>query len=148
MQPNPKEWLEQNPGSTLNDYYKIYNVFKSGTSSDLEVSSNHDGGNKSLKWYLLAGGLLLLMILTNPSYIDHVNVAESEIRTSVQKEAGNWGVLNFLRDRGAQFLSKNFIDASERKNYLIGSIHEVYLNGEHIGSTIGVFGNVYFKPKR
>lgn len=140
----PKEWLSQNPGKTLNDYYKL-NGGAINSSNEQRVKFSEGRKDRRIsKWYFVGGALLVVLILTNPSTIDHERIAKQEVSKFVENEAGNWGLLNGVKRIGATWLSNNVVSTSERVNFILGSKESVFIGSEYKGFTIGLLGNVWF----
>ncbi len=84
-----------------------------------------------------------VMIFTNPTADDHIRESNRVVQEQIQSDAGNWGALNGLRNLGARWASNQLIDANQRSNYLLFSTHQLYFNGQPVGRSWGVFGNVW-----
>ena len=140
----PKEWLSQNPGKTLNDYYKLFGGALNSSNEPRVNVSNYREDTRISKWYFVGGALLVVLILTNPSTIEHERTARHEVSKFIENEAGNWGLLNGVKRIGATWLSQNVVSTSERINFILGSKERVYIGSEYKGFTIGLLGNVWF----
>jgi hypothetical protein len=145
-QKSPKEWLKENPTKTLNDYFKEVGTSAATNTSHKSSSSVPGRSTSSIQtWHILVPLCLLILVFTNPSTEDHRLVVQQEVSEALQKEAGNWGVFNGVRNMGSKWLSNNLVDTGNRTNLLIASTHVVYVNGERAGITLGALGNVWVK---
>jgi len=145
-QKSPKEWLKENPSKTLNDYFKEVGASAGTTTShksSRSVTERHSSGIQA--WQILVPLCLLMMVFTNPSAEDHRLVVQQEASDALQKEAGNWGVFNGVRNMGSKWLSNNLVDIGNRTNLLLFSTQVVYVNGDRAGMTFGALGNVWVK---
>lgn len=145
-QKSPKEWLKENPNKTLNDYFKEVGASADTTTSHKSSSSiteRHSSGIQA--WQIIVPLCLLIMVFTNPSAEDHRFVVQQEASDALQKEAGNWGAFNGVRNMGSKWLSNNLVDIGNRTNLLLFSTQVVYVNGDRAGMTFGALGNVWVK---
>ena len=90
--------------------------------------------------YIISVILLIVLIATNPSESQHYNYAVNEMSSKLKQEAGNWGVLEGLKNIGSNYLSKVTITVDHRRNFLLFSIQDVNVAGEKVGSSIGCIG--------
>ena len=145
-QKSPKEWLKENPSKTLNDYFKEVGTSAATNTSHKSSSSVPERRSSGIQaWQIIVPLCLLIMVFTNPSAEDHRLVVQQEASDALQKEVGNWGVFNGVRNMGSKWLSNNLVDIGNRTNLLIASTHVVYVNGERAGITLGALGNVWVK---
>ena len=145
-QKSPKEWLKKNPSKTLNDYFKEVGTSSKTTTLDRSSSSvpeRHSSGIQA--WQIIVPLCLLIMVFTNPTAEDHRLVVQEEASNALQKEAGNWGVFNGVRNMGSKWLSNNIVDIGNRTNLLLFSTQVIYVNGNRAGTTFGALGNVWVK---
>ena len=83
------------------------------------------------------------MLATNPTESQHYNNAVNEVSTELKTEAGNWGILEGVKNMGSNFLTKAVITVDYRRNFLLFSIQDVNVAGEKEGVSVGAFGFVY-----
>lgn len=146
---NLENWKKANPGKSLNDYYAYArkNGVKgeSGSSMSNRPTANSKPqnsmtNNSSLMKNIISVVILLVMLATNPTESQHYNNAVTEVSTQINKEVGNWGVLEGVKNMGSNFLTKAVITVDYRRNFLLFSIQDVNLAGEKIGVSVGFVG--------
>jgi len=146
---NLEEWKKANPGRSLNEYYAY--ARKNGITVESKprnvprsTAHNQTNGpvqeNKNWMKYIISVILLIVLIATNPSESQHYNYAVNEMSSKLKQEAGNWGVLEGLKNIGSNYLSKVTITVDHRRNFLLFSIQDVNVAGEKVGSSIGCIG--------
>ena len=94
----------------------------------------------SLMKNIISVVILLVMLATNPTESQHYNNAVTEVSTQINKEVGNWGVLEGIKNMGSNFLTKAVITVDHRRNFLFFSIQDVNLAGEKNGVSVGFIG--------
>ena len=145
-QKSPKEWLKENPTKTLNDYFKEVGTSAATNTSHKSSSSVPGRSTSSIQtWHILVPLCLLILVFTNTSAEDHRLVVQQEASDALQKEAGNWGVFNGVRNMGSKWLSNNLVDIGNRTNLILFSTQVIYVNGNRAGTTFGALGNVWVK---
>ena len=143
---NLKDWKKTNPGKSLNDYY-TYRKSVCCDPPESTISAHNAINNSSPGWikYAALAVVLIGLIATNPNETQHYDHALNEASTQLKKEAGNWGILEGIKNIGSNFLTKATVTVDNRRNFLLFSIQDVNLAGEKVGTSVGVIGlNVIF----
>ncbi len=147
-----EDWKKANPGKSINEYYAYTrkNGIKgeSGSSMSNRPTANSKPqnsvtNNSSLMKNIISVVILLVMLATNPTESQHYNNAVTEVSTQINKEVGNWGILEGVKNMGSNFLTKVVISVDYRRNFLLFSIQDVKVAGEKKGISLGAFGFVY-----
>lgn len=149
---NLEDWKKANPGKTLNEYYtyarkngikiKRSSKMSNGPTANSKPQNSITNNYSSIK-NIIYVVLLIIMVATNPTESQHYNNAVNEVSTELKKEAGNWGILEGVKNMGSNFLSKAVITVDYRRNFFLFSIQDVNIAGEKKGISIGVLGLNY-----
>ena len=158
--PSPSEWCNQNPGKTLNDYYKIFGSNLNHSEVQVNVKYNSiklttepEGyGNKrsSAKVYLLIFAIIILIaFISNPDIDKHkssLKIRLSGIVESIASESDNLlvvGLGKMVGDAAIEELLKNVsVD-----NYLVFSVTRLNWATESKIVGYGIFGNVFISKE-
>lgn len=149
---NLEDWKKANPGKSLNEYYAyvrnngITEVSGSRKSSrptpNIQTQNAADNNQNWIK-HIIFGLLLPVLIATNPNESQHYDNAVNVMSSQLKKEAGDWGVLEGLKNMGSAYLTKVTITVDHRRNFLLFSIQDVNLAGIKVGVSIGFVGLNY-----
>jgi hypothetical protein len=155
--PNLREWSKNNPGMTINDYFKIYGTDTNSLNSDrysfdYEVSRIKNELNKekskNASWlYMLIPLFLLIAFLSNPKIEDHREALKIKLSGIVDEilseETDNIFIIGLGKYFGDTIVNENLKNVSA-DNYLFFSLTEFKFasNTKIIG--YGFLGKVYF----
>jgi hypothetical protein len=149
---NLEDWKKANPGKSLNDNYTYarkngITVDSSSKKSNRNTTTSYAStptstNNTSPGWikYTVLAVVLIGLIATNPNETKHYNHAVNEASTQLKQEAGNWGILEGIKNIGSNFLTKATVTVDNRRNFLLFSIQDVNLAGEKVGTSVGMIG--------
>lgn len=155
--PDLSEWRKQNPGMTINDYFKIYGTDTNSLNSnrysfDYEVSRIKNElikeKSKNASWlYMLIPLFLLIAFLSNPKIEDHREALKIKLSGIVDEilseETDNIFIIGLGKYFGDTIVNENLKNVSA-DNYLFFSLSEFKFasNTKIIG--FGFLGKVYF----
>ncbi len=92
--PDLSEWSKQNPGKTINDYFKIYGTNLSGyspksilDSEDLPIENdlNQASSKHSIWAYILVSVFILITFFSNPKKEDHKDALKIKLTGIVEE---------------------------------------------------------------
>ena len=149
---NLEDWKKANPGKSINEYYAYARKNGIQVESGSKISSsptansqprNSVKNNNSWFKHIIPVVLLLIMIATNPTETQHYDNAVNEVSTQLKAEAGNWGILEGVKNFGSNFLTKATVSVDNKRNFLLFSFYDVNIAGDKIGTSIGFIGFNY-----
>ena len=149
------EWRKVNGGGSINEYYAY--LKREGISSPANTNreetndtSNRNRGNVvnekygrkfGVGWYFLIGSIIVASLL-NPDMDRHRDEVLKEVIESGKEELGDWGMLDGLKNWGVGELLPKTVKVSNRRNFLVFSVCDVYLVGEQVGYSVGFYGMI------
>lgn len=155
--PDLSEWRKQNPGMTINDYFKIYGTETISSNSnrysvDYEVARiknelNKEKSNYTSWLYMLIPLFLLIAFLSNPKIEYHREALKIKLSGIVDEilseETDNIFIIGLGKYFRDTIVNENLKNVSA-DNYLFFSLTEFKFasNTKIIG--FGFLGNVYF----
>lgn len=158
--PSLSEWRKQNPGLSINDYYKIF-----GTSTNSSNSNNYSNqyetarqqselnlkkSNSSTWSYIFIALFVLIAFLSNPKLEDHRATLRIKLTGLVEKHLSE-NTDNIISYGLGKYFMDAIIDGGLKNvssdNYLLFSLTKFNFASESKIIGLGVFGQVYLFEK-
>ncbi|KAF0198613.1 MAG: hypothetical protein FD166_1254 [Bacteroidetes bacterium] len=162
--PDLSEWRKQNPGKTINDYYRIYGNNVSGTSYSLNYSRDnsaiddvpykndlsHRKSNYSIWSYLLVTLFILITFFSNPKKDDHKDALRIKLSGIVEEilaeKSDNIFQFGFGRLIGDKIIDETLKSVSI-DNYVFFSLTKFNYASDSKILGFGFLGKVYISDK-
>jgi hypothetical protein len=155
--PDLNEWKKQNPGLSINDYFKLYGTTNSSSNSnrytaDYEIARLQNELNKKKSgnspWLsILIPLLLLIAFITNPEIEDHRTVLKIKLSGIVDEiiaeETDNIFIIGLVKYFGDAIVDENLKNVSAN-NYYFFSLTEFKFASDLKIKGYGFLGKVYF----
>jgi hypothetical protein len=158
--PDLREWSKQNPGKTINDYFKIYGNNIPGTSYSRDSSHNYSDNqdlpdkndldykksNYSIWSYVLLSLFILITFLSNPKKDDHKDALKIKLTGIIEEilaeKSDNIFQFGFGRLIGDEIIERTLISVST-DNYIFFSLTKFNYASESRIIGFGFLGKVY-----
>jgi len=158
--PDLREWSKQNPGKTINDYFKIYgtNISRTSYSPDssryytdkIGLSDKNDLNQRRSKYsiwsYVLVSLLVLITFLSNPKKDDHKDALKIKLTGIVEEilaeKSDNIFQFGFGRIIVDEIIDKTLKSVST-DNYIFFSLTKYNYASDSKVIGFGFLGKVY-----
>lgn len=161
--PDLREWSKQNPGKSINDYFKLY---PPETESKFRVPNvpynrsyidppkySSDSSNKSNASIWVFGSIFLVVLITffsNPEREEHeeaLKIKLTSITEEVLLEKTNNEFEIVILKLAANEVADEIVKYISRENYLFFSLTKVNMGSKSKVIGIGILGRVYISDE-
>lgn len=158
--PSLSEWRKQNPGMSINDYFRIFGTTshssnKNSYSNEYEITNlqrelNQKKSNSSPWSYIIIILFILIAFLSNPKIEEHRAALRIKLTGMVEKDLSKNTDNIFIYGLGKSFMD-SLIDEGLKNvssdNYILFSLTKFNFASESKIIGFGFFGKVYITEK-